>query len=167
MIPDYVDIYTPEYTLHCGWHVRKGAAFISQFSLALTNMFWFYGFSLILKYTPILTDYIYYYPALNHAMITCHLFLIFADMYEKPGYYIPYLVFEAINIITIPFVTIFLCFILYQRNDSANVMEIIQVYFWKIIMKAKQYMEKEICTGNVRRQEFVDQMQPIVVVENK
>uniref|UniRef100_A0AC34Q8B9 Uncharacterized protein n=1 Tax=Panagrolaimus sp. JU765 TaxID=591449 RepID=A0AC34Q8B9_9BILA len=96
IMPNYVDIYTPEYTTCCGWHVRKMAFFIGYLSLVLAiiglRCVW-----VLLKYVTYTPAYIVmFFCFLTFiVMIFCHSFLIFASIKEKPGYYIPYLVFDV------------------------------------------------------------------------
>uniref|UniRef100_A0AC34R0W0 Uncharacterized protein n=1 Tax=Panagrolaimus sp. JU765 TaxID=591449 RepID=A0AC34R0W0_9BILA len=209
-MPDYVDVYTPEYTTCCLlWHVRKAASFIGYLSLVLAiiglRCVW-----VLLKYVTYTPAYIAINIITIPFVIIVFIFILyqsndsangmdsiaesstqfpifsktkfddpwsnFVQMYKSKQLSTPFPIFSNSNYNS------FSSIVETQkenndllRNVSRNefisyiilfiYVGIIKVYFWIIVMKAKKYMEKEICTGNVRRQEFIVQMQPIVVEE--
>uniref|UniRef100_A0AC34RG59 Uncharacterized protein n=1 Tax=Panagrolaimus sp. JU765 TaxID=591449 RepID=A0AC34RG59_9BILA len=164
-MPPYMDIYRPEYTTFCGCHVRKFALFIGYFAffLAIFNTI-----------SSAVSGFWYQIPA-DVVAIICYVFLILAYYKENPKYYFPYLIITGLSLLVTPFLIIFCVVLLsvdygsiidtdYDESTLRTVLivfiivlviaEFVQLYFWIVVNKAKKYMEAEVCTGNVHRQNY-------------
>uniref|UniRef100_A0AC34PYR3 Uncharacterized protein n=1 Tax=Panagrolaimus sp. JU765 TaxID=591449 RepID=A0AC34PYR3_9BILA len=164
-MPPYMDIYKPEYTTFCGCHVRKFALFIGYFALIM---------AIFNTISSGASGFWYYIPA-NVIAIVCYVFLILAHYKENPSYYFPYLIITGLSLLVTPLLIIFFVVLLsagyrsiidtdYNESTFRTILiififvlviaEIVQLYFWIVVKRAKNYMESEVCTGNVHRQQY-------------
>uniref|UniRef100_A0AC34R4D2 Transmembrane protein n=1 Tax=Panagrolaimus sp. JU765 TaxID=591449 RepID=A0AC34R4D2_9BILA len=91
--------------------------------------------------------------------LICGVFLILADKYENPYFYLPYLICSGICL----FVMILMCllFIVFLISDVRSEFKrvvtlsllifvtVLFSYFWYVVKRAGEYMEKEICARKI------------------
>uniref|UniRef100_A0AC34FJ31 Uncharacterized protein n=1 Tax=Panagrolaimus sp. ES5 TaxID=591445 RepID=A0AC34FJ31_9BILA len=175
--PKYPDIVKPEYEAICGIHVRKVASAIGILGL-LGLIFSIPAAIIKLSIIRLVTALIF---GLFYAGI------LYADKYERPWAYVPFLIaYGATLILGIVVIILSLIFILFppeafqnlitdeeeKGNEadhgfkfnrtainiiltviiiSAIIGELIGLYIWNVVRRARKYMLDEVCSGKVER----------------
>uniref|UniRef100_A0AC34QZ68 Uncharacterized protein n=1 Tax=Panagrolaimus sp. JU765 TaxID=591449 RepID=A0AC34QZ68_9BILA len=161
---NYPDIEDPEYLKCCGHiHVRKLARYIAFIFLILT------AFEIFL-----MVNYSRYYVIDFIFVTNVFIFVLLAEKLQKPGFYLPSLVYLGFYIIVgIPLLFICITVRFFTSPETLGpdaekikdvsekllfvfiifatcaILEAIYIYFWEVIYDARHYMIKEVKSGNV------------------
>uniref|UniRef100_A0AC34Q4A8 Uncharacterized protein n=1 Tax=Panagrolaimus sp. JU765 TaxID=591449 RepID=A0AC34Q4A8_9BILA len=142
------------YTTCCGCHARKFAKNVGYTVIILS----------ILSSITIFFGNPSAFGTVFGSMIylICGVCVILADKYEKPYFYLPYLVCSGLGFIGMIFICfLFVIFLISHARSEEEIIKgmiglfiltfatVLTSYFWYVVKRAKEYMEKEICAPKI------------------